>query len=69
MKGRVYGFSDAEQALREWTAAQRAAYALKQRIEKQRWENEILAPAQEALVAEIHAGSLPVLELPEGLVE
>lgn len=69
MRGRVYGYSEAEQALREWSTAQRAAFSLKQRIEKQRWESEILAPAQEALVAEIQRGQMPVLELPEGLIE
>lgn len=69
MRGRVYRYSEAEQALREWTTAQRAAFALKQRVEKQRWESEALAPAQERIVAEIHAGYAPVLELPEGLVE
>lgn len=68
MRGRVYGWSDAEQALREWTTAQRAAFALKQRVERQRWEAEVLAPAQERVVAQIQEGSAPVLELPEGLV-
>lgn len=69
MKGRVYAYSDAEQALREWTTAQRAAFQLKQRVERQRWEIEVLAPAQEKIVDMIQAGSAPVLELPEGLVE
>jgi len=69
VKGRVYSYDDAEQALREWTTAQRAAFALKQRIEKQRWESEVLAPAQERIVHEIQAGEAPVLELPEGLIE
>jgi hypothetical protein len=69
VRGRVYGYSEAEQALREWSTAQRAAFSLKQRIEKQRWESEVLAPAQEQLVAEIQRGQLPVLELPEGLIE
>lgn len=69
MKGRVYGYSDAEQALREWTTAQRAAFSLKQKIEKQRWEADVLAPAQERIVAEIQRGTSPVIELPEGLVE
>ncbi|HET6568927.1 MAG TPA: hypothetical protein VFG50_13255 [Rhodothermales bacterium] len=65
----MYGYSEAEQALREWTTAQRAAFALKQRVERQRWEAEVLAPAQERIVAEIQAGQAPVLELPEGLLE
>lgn len=69
MRGRVYGYSGVEQALREWTTAQRAAYALRQRVERMRWESEVLAPAQERIVAEIHEGSAPVLELPEGLIE
>ena len=69
MRGRVYEWSDPEQALREWTTAQRAAYALKQRIERQRWEREVLAPAQEDLVAEITAGRMPRVELTEGIVE
>lgn len=69
MRGRTYEWSDAEQALREWTTAQRAAFSLRQRIERQRWEREVLAPAQAELVREITAGQLPVLELPEGLVE
>lgn len=69
MRGRVYEWSDPEQALREWTTAQRAAYALKQRIEKQRWEREVLAPAQEDLVAGITAGVMPRVELTEGIVE
>lgn len=68
MRGRVYGWSDPEQALREWTTAQRAAFALKQRIERQRWEAEVLAPAQEQVVQQINDGQAPVLELPEGLV-
>lgn len=69
MKGRIYGYSEAEQALREWTTAQRAAFSLKQKVEKQRWESEVLAPAQERIVAEIASGTAPVLELPEGLIE
>jgi hypothetical protein len=68
MRGRVYDWSDAEQSLREWTGAQRAAFALRQRIERQRWEREVLAPAQAQIVAEINEGQVPVLELPEGLV-
>lgn len=69
MKGRVYAYDEAERALREWTTAQRAAFALKQRIEKQRWESGVLAPAQERIVSEILNGTAPVLELPEGLIE
>lgn len=69
MKGRVYAYDATEQSLREWTAAQRAMFSLKQKIEKQRWESEVLAPAQERIVAAIHAGTAPVIELPEGLVE
>lgn len=69
MKGRIYTYSRGEQALREWTTAQRAAFALKQRVEKQRWESEVLAPAQAQIVREIQAGDAPLLELPEGLVE
>jgi hypothetical protein len=65
----VYGFTDVEQAMREWTTAQRAMFSLRQRIEKQRWESEVLAPAQSAILAQIHEGTAPVLELPEGLVE
>jgi hypothetical protein len=38
-------------------------------VEKQRWESEVLAPAQANIVAELAAGTAPVLELPEGLVE
>lgn len=67
MRGRVYHWSEPEQALREWTAAQRAAFAFKQRIEKQRWERDVLAPAQEELVRQINAGQMPRLELTEGL--
>lgn len=66
MRGRVYDWSEPEQALREWTTAQRAAFALKQRIERQRWERDVLAPAQAQVVTEIQAGRLPVLELPSG---
>lgn len=69
MKGRVYAYSGAEQALREWTAAQRAVFALRQRVEKQRWESEVLAPAQANIVDQIAEGQAPVLEIPEGLVE
>lgn len=69
MRGRVYPFTDVEQALREWNTAQRALFSLRQRIEKQRWESEVLAPAQAKIVEQIHAGSVTVLELPEGLVE
>lgn len=69
MRGRTYPFTDVEQALREWTTAQRAAYALKQRIEKQRWESEVLAPAQSRVLQEISTGKAPILELPEGLIE
>jgi hypothetical protein len=65
----VYGFTDVEQALREWTTAQRAMFSLRQRVEKQRWESEILAPAQAKILAAIHEGQAPTLELPEGLVE
>lgn len=69
MKGRIYSYTDVEMALREWTTAQRAAFALKQRVEKMRWESDVLAPAQENIVAMINEGSAPVLELPEGLIE
>jgi hypothetical protein len=69
MRGRTYEWSEAEQALREWTTAQRAAYSLRQRIERQRWEKDVLAPAQARIVAQITEGSAPVLSLPEGLVE
>lgn len=69
MRGRVYEWTDAEQLLREWTTAQRAAFALRQRIERQRWEAAVLAPAQEHIVQQIQAGQAPLLELPEGLVE
>lgn len=65
MRGRLYEWDPAEQALREWTAAQRAAFALKQRIEKQRWEREVLAPAQEQLVVMLQEGTAPMLTLPE----
>lgn len=65
MRGRVYGWSESEQELREWTAAARAAFALRQRIERQRWERDVLAPAQAELVNQITAGSSPgPLELP-----
>lgn len=64
MRGRVYDWSEPEQALREWTTAQRAAFTLRQRIEKQRWERDVLAPAQAKIVAEIQAGQMPLLELP-----
>ena len=69
MRGRTYAFTDVEQALREWTTAQRAAFALKQRIEKQRWERDVLAPAQARIVEALQEGQAPVIELPEGLVE
>jgi len=69
MRGRTYEYDDVEQALREWTTAQRAAFSLRQRIEKQRWESSVLAPAQARILEEIHTGTVPVLELPEGLVE
>ena len=65
MRGRVYDWSEPEQALREWTAAQRAAFALKQRIEKQRWERDVLAPAQAKIVAEIQQGIMPRITVPE----
>lgn len=68
MRGRLYNWSEPEQALREWTTAQRAAFALKQRVERQRWESEVLAPAQARVVQQITNGNAPVLELPEGLV-
>lgn len=69
MRGRIYRFDETEQSLREWTAAQRAAFALRQRVEKQRWENEVLAPAQGEILRLIHEGQAPVLQLPEGLIE
>ena len=64
MRGRVYGWSDAEQDLREWTTAARAAFALRQRIERQRWERDVLAPAQAKLVDQLNAGVSVALELP-----
>ena len=64
MRGRVYGWSDAEQDLREWTTAARAAFALRQRIERQRWERDGLAPAQEKLVRQLNDGVSVTLELP-----
>ena len=67
MRGRTYAWTDAEQSLREWTTLMRAEFALKQRIERQRWEREVLAPAQEQIVAAIQAGQQPKLELPESV--
>lgn len=64
MRGRVYGWSEAEQDLREWTTAARAAFALRQRIERQRWERDVLAPAQEKLVRQLNDGVSVTLELP-----
>lgn len=69
MRGRVYDWSAAEQSLREWTTAQKALFALRQRVERQRWESEVLAPAQQRIVDQITAGGTVTLELPEGLVE
>lgn len=65
MKGRVHGWTEPEQALRAWTAAQRAAFSLKQRLERQEWEANVLAPAQARVLAEIGEGRAPVIELPE----
>lgn len=64
MRGRVYSWTDAEQGVREWTTAARAAFALRQRIERQRWERDVLAPAQAKIVTRITAGSSVTLELP-----
>ena len=73
MRGRIYQWTDEEQALREWTTAQRKAYQAYQQIERQRWERDVLAPAQSRVLAMIRAGAkLPELEistdpqLPEG---
>jgi hypothetical protein len=48
---------------------QKAAFALAQKIEKQRWEIEVLAPAQDRVVQQLNEGLMPVLELPTGLIE
>lgn len=69
MRGRVYEYEDAEQALREWTATARAAYRHKQNIERMRWEREVLAPAQERILEHIQAGELTTIELPQLTVE
>lgn len=69
MRGRLYEWDDTEQQLREWTTAQKAAFALRQKIERQRWERDVLAPAQARVEAQITAGTATVLELPEGLIE
>lgn len=68
MRGRTYEWSEPEQALREWTTAQKAAFALRQKVEKQRWESEVLAPAQERIVQQIQEGRAPVLQLPDKII-
>lgn len=59
MRGLIHEWDDQEQALREWTTAQRAAFTLKQRVEKQRWERDVLAPAQAKIAAQIGRGVAP----------
>jgi hypothetical protein len=65
MRGGVARYDDNEQALREFVAAQRAEFSFKQRLERMRWEKEVLAPAVERVEKQILEGQKPVLELPD----
>jgi len=66
MKGGVSEYTPQEQSFREWVAAQKAEFAFKQKIEKQRWEQDILLPRIAEYQAALAAGeSVPVLELPD----
>jgi hypothetical protein len=65
MKGGVANYDEHEQALREYVAARRAEFAFKQRIERMRWERDVLAPAVEEVKQQILEGQAPTLELPD----
>jgi hypothetical protein len=64
MKGGVANYDEAEQSLREYVASKRAEFAFRQRIERMRWEKDVLAPAVEERKQDILAGLRPTLELP-----
>lgn len=65
MKGEPSQYNEQEQQLREFVAVRRAEFALRQKIEKQRWERDVLAPAVTEFKAQITAGTATVLELPD----
>ena len=65
MKGGVADYSDEEQALREYVAARRAEFAFKQRVERMRWEKNVLAKDVADVKAELLHGEAPTLELPD----
>jgi len=65
MKGGVADYSDEEQALREYVAARRAEFAFKQRVERMRWEKNVLAPDVANVKADLLEGIVPTLELPD----
>lgn len=66
MKGGVASYDASEQALREFVAAKRAEFAFRQRIERMRWEKDVLAPAVTDAEQAILAGRTPTLELSSG---
>jgi hypothetical protein len=66
MKGGVANYDTAEQAIREYVAARRAEFSFTQRIERMRWEKNVLAPAVDDVKQEILEGRMPKLELPRG---
>ena len=66
MKGGVGEFTEQEQRLREFIALKRAEFAFKQRIERQRWEQDTLVPEAQKYERQLQAGTAQALELPDG---
>ncbi len=66
MKGYVGEFTPEEQKLREFVAVKRAEYALQQRIDKQRWEQEVLVPAVKDYQRQLKRGKSKRAELTSG---
>lgn len=66
MKGGVSRWDDAEQALREFVVARKAEFAFRQRIERLRWEKDVLGPEVDQVKQEILDGQLPQLVLSRG---
>jgi uncharacterized protein YllA (UPF0747 family) len=54
-----------EQDLAEFKAKLRAELAFKQRIERLRWERDVLAPAVTEYTKQLNRGTTTLLELPE----
>ena len=65
IKGGIGDYGKEGQSLREYVAHRKAQYAFRAKIEKQRWEQEVLLPEVEAVKLRLLAGESVDLELPD----